>query len=213
MYKMGGKDLSICEKCKRESCIYPNLCKNLDNSHAPMLTLYDKILKIKGIKKFFIGSGIRYDLFLNDSGYTDPDGNKFLKEIIEKHTSGWFKVAPEHTEEKVLKSMGKPSFKLFERLKFEFDKIVSNSNLNHVIVPYFISSHPGCSMEDMKRLALNPVLKNIRTEQVQDFTPTPMTRSSVAFYSGIDPKTLKNTFVERDLKKKQQQKSFFYKKN
>ena len=213
MYKMRGKDLSICEKCKRESCIYPNLCKNLDNSHAPMLNLYDKILKVKGIKRFFIGSGIRYDLFLNENGYTDSDGNKYLKEVIEKHTSGWFKVAPEHTEERVLKAMGKPSFKLFEKLKFEFDKITTSNSLNHVIVPYFISSHPGCNSEDMKRLALNPVLKNIRTEQVQDFTPTPMTRSSVAFYSGIDPKTLKSIFVEKDLKKKQQQKGFFYKKN
>ena len=212
MYKMEGKNLLQCNKCRRDSCIYPNICNNLNNSHTPLLDLYKKVAVVKGVKKAFIGSGIRYDLFINERGYLNDSGKTYLEEVITKHTSGRFKVAPEHTSDHVLKAMGKPSFKLFEKLKSEFKIITNKHNLKYQIVPYFISSHPGCKMDDMKSLAQNPHLKDISLEQVQDFTPTPMTRSSISFYTGIDPKTMKKIFVERDPKMKQKQKSFFFNK-
>lgn len=212
MYKMEGKNLLQCHKCRRDSCIYPNICNNLNNSHTPLLDLYKKVAVVKGVKKAFIGSGIRYDLFINERGYLNDSGKTYLEEVITKHTSGRFKVAPEHTSDHVLKAMGKPSFKLFEKLKSEFKIITNKHNLKYQIVPYFISSHPGCKMDDMKSLAQNPHLKDISLEQVQDFTPTPMTRSSISFYTGIDPKTMKKIFVERDPKMKQKQKSFFFNK-
>ena len=212
MYKMAGKDLTKCHKCKRDSCAFPVVCANLDTSHQPLIDMYKGVKTIKGIKKAFIGSGIRYDLFLNEKGFIDETGRMYLEEVILNHTSGWFKVAPEHTEEHVLKAMGKPSFKLFTVLKREFDRVVKNKGLKYMIKPYFISSHPGCNLDDMKSLSQNANLKNISLEQVQDFTPTPMTRSSIAFYTGIDPKTLKTIFVERDPIMKQKQKSFFLNK-
>lgn len=212
MYKMKGREQEICYSCKRDSCIFPNICKNLDVSHLSLINLYTKVGEINGVKKVFIGSGIRYDLFLNKDGFIDASGKVYLEEVIKNHTSGWLKIAPEHTEEHVLKAMGKPSFKLFTILKNEFDSIVKREGLKYKIVPYFISSHPGCRMEDMRALSQNPQLKNISLEQVQDFTPTPMTRSSISFHTGIDPKTLKNIFVEKDPRMKIKQKSFFFNK-
>ena len=212
MYDMKGKDMEQCKKCKRDSCIYPGICANLNRSHDKIIDLYNRIEKIPGIKKAFIGSGIRYDLFLNEKGYLDESGKKYLREVIVKHTSGRFKIAPEHTEEHVLKVMGKPSFKLFTFLRKEFEQIVKQEGLRYQLIPYFISSHPGCTMDDMARLSSNPDLRNIQLEQVQDFTPTPMTRSSVSFYTGIDPKTLNKIFVERFPENKLRQKSFFLNK-
>ena len=212
MYKMKGRVISLCEKCKRDSCIYPNICNNLDISHKPLLDLYSKAQKIKGIKRFFISSGIRYDLFLDGYGYLSKDGEEYLKELIVSHTSGRLKVAPEHTEEHVLKSMGKPSFEGFKFLSEEFKRINKIYDLKYQLIPYFISSHPGCNINDMKKLASNPYLAGIELEQVQDFTPTPMTRSSISFCTGIDPKTLKKIFVERDELMKKKQKSFFFNK-
>ena len=212
MYKMKGKNLAICVKCHRASCIYPSICNNLNHSHQPLLNLYSKASKIKNIKKNFVSSGIRYDLFLNGKGYLDNSGKEYLKELILNHTSGRLKVAPEHTEESVLKAMGKPSFSNFIFLKDEFERICNNEQKRFQLIPYFISSHPGCTMEHMRALASNKTLKGVHLEQVQDFTPTPMTRSAAAFYSGIDPVTLKKMFVERDLNKKKKQKSFFFNK-
>lgn len=212
MYKMKGKNLDICKKCKRESCNYPNVCKNLDHSHVPLLVLYKKAEEIKGIKKSFVSSGIRYDLFLNEKGYLDESGKSYFKELVLNHTSGRLKVAPEHTEDVVLKSMGKPSFASFVFLKDEFEKICRIGQKRYQLIPYFISSHPGCTMEHMRALSSNKALRGVRLEQVQDFTPTPMTRSSVAYYAGIDPVTLKNIFVEKDMEKKKRQKSFFFNK-
>ena len=212
MFAMSGKDMELCKKCRKDSCIYPKICPNLKRSHDPLLDLYKEIDKIPGVKKAFIGSGIRYDLFLNESGYLDESGRKYLHEIIVSHTSGRLKVAPEHTEEHVLKAMGKPSFRSFMFLKEEFEKINKDEGLKFQLVPYFISSHPGCKISDMRSLSQNSGLKGIDLEQVQDFTPTPMTRSSVAFYSGLDPKTLKNIFVETDSSGKQKQKQFFFNK-
>ena len=212
MYKMGGKDKTMCSKCLRQSCLFPSMCHNLSHSHAPLLNLYKKVLNVQGIRHAYIGSGIRYDLFLNEKGFLDDTSAPYLRELITKHTSGRLKVAPEHTEERVLQVMAKPSFRLFERLRYEFDKITREEGLKYQLVPYFISAHPGCRMEDMEALSRNRYLKGLYMEQVQDFTPTPMTVSSVAFYTGIDPKTGKKIFVERNIQKKQRQKSFFFNK-
>ena len=212
MYGMGGRDRSLCDKCRRKSCLFPLPCRNLDRSHARLLKLYADVLKVKGIKHAYIGSGIRYDLFLTEDGFVDETSCPYLKELVLKHTSGRLKVAPEHTEDKVLYYMGKPSFRLFERLRMEFDKIVRKAGVRTELVPYFISSHPGCTMKDMEKLASNPALKGIWMEQVQDFTPTPMTVSSVMFYTGLDPRTMKPVFTERDPEKKRRQKSFFFRK-
>jgi len=212
MYGMHGKNQELCAKCRRKSCLDPSPCPNLDRSHKRLLGLYGRIATVKGIRHSYIGSGIRYDLFLNEKGYVDETSYPYLKTLILDHTSGRLKVAPEHTEDDVLKLMAKPSFKLFERLRVEFDSIVRSSDRKCELVPYFISSHPGCTMQHMKNLASNPALKGIYMEQVQDFTPTPMTTSSVMFYSGIDPKTMKPVFVEHNMDNKKKQKSWFFKK-
>ena len=212
MYGMHGKDPELCAKCRRKSCLFPSPCRNMDRSHARLLKLYAQIAKIKGIRHAYIGSGIRYDLFLDEKGFVDETSYPYLKELILEHTSGRLKVAPEHTEDAVLKLMAKPSFKLFERLRMEFDNIVGSSGRKCELVPYFISAHPGCGMREMRRLASNPALKGLYMDQVQDFTPTPMTTSSVMFYTGLDPKGAQKVFVERDLQKKKEQKSFFFRR-
>ena len=212
MYGMHGKDSQLCAKCRRKSCLFPSPCKNMDRSHARLLKLYERIAKTKGIRHAYIGSGIRYDLFLDEKGFVDETSYPYLKELILEHTSGRLKVAPEHTEDEVLKLMAKPSFKLFERLRMEFDNIVRSSGRKCELVPYFISAHPGCGMREMRRLASNSALKGLYMDQVQDFTPTPMTTSSVMFYTGLDPKGLQKVFVERDLQKKKEQKSFFFRR-
>jgi uncharacterized radical SAM protein YgiQ len=213
MYGMGGKDRSLCEVCRRKSCLFPSPCNNLDRSHFRLLDLYHKISEVKGIRHFYIGSGIRYDLFLDEKGFVDDSSYPYLKELVLNHTSGRLKVAPEHTESSVLKYMAKPSFKLFEKLRYEFDKINRKAGTHVGLVPYFISGHPGCTMEDMKKLSVNPALKGLYMDQVQDFTPTPMTTSSIMFYTGIDPRTMKPVFVEHDIERKKLQKSFFFKKH
>ncbi|MCM1503288.1 MAG: YgiQ family radical SAM protein [Bacteroidales bacterium] len=212
MYGMRGKDTSLCEKCRRKSCLFPSPCRNMDRSHARLLKLYSRIAAVKGIRHAYIGSGIRYDLFLDEKGYVDETSYPYLRELILEHTSGRLKVAPEHTEDSVLKLMAKPSFRLFERLRHEFDAIVRSSGRKCELVPYFISSHPGCSMKQMQSLAHNPALKGLYMDQVQDFTPTPMTTSSVMFYTGLDPRNMQKVFVERDMERKRAQKSFFFRR-
>ena len=212
MYGMGGMDETVCGKCFRKSCLFPKMCPNLRHSHWRLLKLYERIGKIPGIKHAYIGSGIRYDLFLDEKGFLDNSSEKYLTELIVKHTSGRLKVAPEHTQDSVLKQMNKPSFKLFETLKREFDRVVKSSRIKCELVPYFISSHPGCSIKEMELLSQKNVLKGVYMDQVQDFTPTPMTKSSVSYYSGLDPKTLQPLFVERNSQGKKLQKSYFFKK-
>ncbi|MFA7115922.1 MAG: YgiQ family radical SAM protein [Bacteroidales bacterium] len=212
MYALQGKDLSICAKCLRKSCLYPSLCPNLNHSHAKLLELYKKIDGIKGVKRSFIGSGIRYDLFLNDKGFFDDESRKYFEEVVVNHTSGRFKIAPEHTEDKVLKYMAKPSFSYFIKLRQYFDALMKKKGLKYMIVPYFISSHPACTLEDMKKLRSNPALKGIYLDQVQDFTPTPMTASSAMYYSGLDIKTFKPLFCETNQTRKREQKSLFFRK-
>lgn len=212
MYGMTGKDRSLCDKCRRKSCLFPSPCRNMDRSHARLLALYDRIARIKGIRHAYIGSGIRYDLFLDEKGFVDETSYPYFKSLVLEHTSGRLKVAPEHTEDEVLKLMAKPSFRLFERLRLEFDAVVASSGKKCELVPYFISAHPGCGMREMKRLASNPALRGLYMDQVQDFTPTPMTTSSVMFYTGLDPKNLQKVFVERDIERKREQKSFFFRR-
>ena len=211
MYGMHGKDESLCAKCRRRSCLYPGPCPNLDRDHTRLLNLYHRIDATKGIRHSYIGSGIRYDLFLTEDGFVDASSKPYLKELVLDHTSGRLKVAPEHTEDHVLQKMAKPSFRLFERLRFEFDKINREAGTHVGLVPYFISSHPGCTLKDMQRLADHPALKGIWMDQVQDFTPTPMTTSSVMFWSGIDPRDMTPVFTEHDMDRKREQKSLFFK--
>ena len=211
MYGMHGKNLELCDKCKRRSCLFPARCPNLDCDHTRLMALYKKIDAVKGIRHSYIGSGIRYDLFLTEDGYVDGSSRDYLKTLVLDHTSGRLKVAPEHTEDHVLQKMAKPSFRLFERLRKEFDGINREAGTHVGLVPYFISSHPGCTLKDMQRLASHPALKGIWMDQVQDFTPTPMTTSSVMFYSGLDPRDMKPVFTEHDPGRKQEQKSFFFK--
>ncbi|MBE6230421.1 MAG: YgiQ family radical SAM protein [Bacteroidales bacterium] len=212
MYGMGGMDETVCGKCFRKSCLFPKVCPNLRHSHWRLLKLYERIRKIPGIRHAYIGSGIRYDLFLDEKGFLDNSSQKYLNELIVNHTSGRLKVAPEHTQDSVLKQMNKPSFKLFETLKREFDKVVKQNRIKCELVPYFISSHPGCSIKEMELLSQKSVLRGVYMDQVQDFTPTPMTKSSVSYYSGLDPKTLQPIFVEKNPQGKKLQKSYFFKK-
>lgn len=204
MYRMGGRDERLCAKCRRPSCLHPRRCPNLDNDHRPLLALYEKIRRIKGIRKAFIGSGIRYDLF---------DDSPYLQTVLKYHTSGRLKVAPEHTEAEVLDLMRKPPFALFEQLNTDFHRICRNEGLNYQLIPYFISSHPGCRENDMKELA-RKVLGKLRftLEQVQDLTPTPMTLSSVMFWTGENPYTHEKVYVARSQEEKRRQKSWFFRK-
>ncbi len=202
MYRMGGRDRELCRRCRRPSCLHPKRCPNLDNDHRPLLDLYARIRAVKGIKKAFIGSGIRYDLF---------DDSPYLETVLRHHTSGRLKVAPEHTEEGVLKLMRKPPFALFERLNADFHRICKQEGLPYQLIPYFISSHPGCTERDMQALS-GKVLGRLRftLEQVQDLTPTPMTLSSVMFYTGENPYTRETVYVARTQEEKRRQKSYFF---
>ena len=203
MYRMGGRNKALCAKCIRPSCIFPAPCRNLDNNHRPLIDLYRKVTAIKGIKKAFIGSGIRYDLF-------EQDGDAYLREVIRNHVSGRLKVAPEHTEEHVLKLMRKPSFELFRSLNERFNRICQQEGLNYQLIPYFISSHPGCTEADMRHLAVETRRLHFRLEQVQDLTPTPLTLSSVMFYTGFNPYTGEKVYVARSQEEKRRQKSYFF---
>ena len=202
MYRMRGKDEALCKRCKRPSCLHPKLCPNMNNDHRPLLDLYRKIREVKGIKKAFIGSGIRYDLF---------DDSPYFETVVKYHTSGRLKVAPEHTEERVLKLMRKPSFSMFEDMNRRFQQICRREELKYQLIPYFISSHPGCEERDMRALADKVLGKlHFNLEQVQDLTPTPMTLSSVMFYTGTNPYTGEEVYVARSQDDKRRQKSYFF---
>lgn len=203
MYRMGGRNETLCRKCSRPSCIFPSLCRNLNNDHRPLVDLYRKVDRIDGIKKSFIGSGIRYDLF-GDNNWD------YLREVVVNHVSGRLKVAPEHTGDGVLRLMRKPSFALFRDLNERFQKICRDEGLNYQLIPYFISGHPGCTEQDMRNLAAETRRLHFRLEQVQDLTPTPMTLSSVMFYTGENPYTGEKVYVARSQDEKRKQKSYFF---
>ncbi|MBR1667831.1 MAG: YgiQ family radical SAM protein [Bacteroidaceae bacterium] len=212
MYAMHGKNLDLCHQCKRPSCIHPNICKNLNIDHSGLLDIYHAVDALPHIKKSFIGSGVRYDLLLHDTG--DARINKinrqYTEELITKHVSGRLKVAPEHTSDRVLNLMRKPSFRLFYDFKRIFDDINRRKNLRQQIIPYFISSHPGCTAEDMAELAVLTKDLNFQLEQVQDFTPTPMTVSTETWYTGIHPYTLEPIFSAKTPQQKLAQRQFFF---
>ena len=212
MYGMRGRNLNACEKCKRPSCIHPQICPNLNTDHTALLDIYRSVDAIPGIKKSFIGSGVRYDLILHHS--KDEESNKaameYARELITKHVSGRLKVAPEHTSDNVLQLMRKPLFRQFDDFKHIFDRINREAHLNQQIIPYFISSHPGCREEDMAQLAVLTKRLDFQLEQVQDFTPTPMTVSTETWYTGYDPYTLQEVYSAHSQKEKLAQRQYFF---
>ncbi|KAA6332909.1 Ribosomal protein S12 methylthiotransferase RimO [termite gut metagenome] len=212
MYMMKGKDEVLCRRCKRPSCMYPGICVNLSTDHRPLLDIYHSVDSIEGIKKSFVGSGVRYDLLLHESkdGTINKTASEYINELIIRHVSGRLKVAPEHTNKNVLEIMRKPSFDLFEAFKRIFDRMNREHNLNQQLVPYFISSHPGCQEEDMKALATIIRRLNFRLEQVQDFTPTPMTLATEMWYTGYHPYTLKPVFSAKTQQEKLAQRRYFF---
>ncbi len=217
MYMMQGKRRELCEKCKRPSCIHPAVCPNLNGDHQPLLDIYRSVDALPGIKKSFIGSGVRYDMLLHD--WKDEALNKaaseYTHELITKHVSGRLKVAPEHTSDAVLNIMRKPSFSLFRQFKSIFDSTCRKAGLRQQLIPYFISSHPGCTVRDMAELAAITKQMNYKLEQVQDFTPTPLTVSTTCWATGFHPYTLEPIYSAKTPKEKQEQNKFFfwYKKN
>lgn len=212
MYMMGGRDKKLCSVCRRPSCIHPSVCKNLNTDHRPLLDIYKAVDATEGIKKSFIGSGVRYDLLLHKSSNEELNktSKEYIEELIRHHVSGRLKVAPEHTEDHVLKLMRKPSFKLYYDFKEIFDHINTRHNLRQQIIPYFISSHPGCTEEDMKQLSRKTKQLGLHLEQVQDFTPTPMTVSTETWYSGFHPYTLERVFSAKSPQQKQRQRQYFF---
>jgi uncharacterized radical SAM protein YgiQ len=211
MYRMKGKDMKLCQSCSRPSCIWPAVCRNLNANHKQLTELYRKVDRMEGIRKSFVGSGIRYDLLFPEwNKSAGRDEGEYLEELITNHVSGRLKVAPEHTSSGVLAHMRKAPFDLFKKLKKRFDAVKVKHELKYEIIPYFISSHPGCTDSDMKELVAEVRSLGIKPEQVQDFTPTPMTLSTLMYYTGFDPYTGKKVYVARNIEEKRRQKEFFF---
>ena len=211
MYRMKGKEMKLCKVCSRPSCIWPAVCNNLNANHKELTDLYRKVDKTEGIKKSFIGSGIRYDLLFPEwNKSAGRDEGEYLEELITKHVSGRLKVAPEHTSPHVLSYMRKAPFELFRKLKKRFDNIRIKHDLKFEMIPYFISAHPGCTDTDMKDLVTEVKSLGIKPEQVQDFTPTPMTLATLMYYTGFDPYSGKKVYVARNIEEKRRQKEYFF---
>jgi uncharacterized radical SAM protein YgiQ len=212
MYRMQGTDETLCRKCRKPSCLAPVICKNLHADHAPLLDLYHMAGRTPGVKKIFIGSGVRYDLLLHryEDERLNRSARRYTEELIAGHVSGRLKVAPEHTEEHVLKLMRKPPFRLFEQFNALFDRTNEAHHLRQQLVPYFISSHPGCTAADMAELAAKTKKLHFRLEQVQDFTPTPMTLATEMYYTGFHPYTLECIYCARKKEEKLAQRRFFF---
>lgn len=212
MYQMHGKDLDKCRKCVRPSCLHPQPCKNLNNDHAQLLDIYHAVDALPEVKKSFIGSGVRYDLSMakHSDERVNQTNAQYNRELIIKHVSGRLKVAPEHTSDRVLNCMRKPSFDLFYKFKQLFDEINHKYDLRQQLIPYFISSHPACTEQDMAELAVITKKLNFHLEQVQDFTPTPMTVASEIYYTGYHPYTLEKVYTARTKEEKQNQRKFFF---
>lgn len=212
MYRMGGRDTGICAKCMRPSCLHPKPCPNLDNDHTLLLEVYKAVDSLPGVKKSFIGSGVRYDLAMHRSGNEKAEAanRRYIAELIRNHVSGRLKVAPEHTEDDVLEVMRKPSFSQFYEFKDIFDRINSRENLKQQLIPYFISSHPGCTETHMAELAIKTRDLDFHLEQVQDFTPTPMTVATEIYYSGVHPYTGEKIFTAITPEQKLAQRQYFF---
>lgn len=212
MYGMKGKKMHICRQCRKPSCIFPTVCFNLNTNHSALLDIYRSVDKIPGIKKSFVGSGVRYDMLLNDAkdAAINESHTEYMRELVTNHVSGRLKIAPEHTSDKVLNMMRKPSFEYFGEFKKQFERINREAGLNQQLIPYFISSHPGCHNEDMADLAIQTKKFDFKLEQVQDFTPTPMTLATEIYYSGYHPYTLEPIFTARGKEEKLEQRKFFF---
>ncbi|MCB0570350.1 MAG: YgiQ family radical SAM protein [Phaeodactylibacter sp.] len=211
MYRMKGKVQEICDRCVSPSCIHPVVCNNLDTSHKPMTELYRKVDAHPKVKKAFVGSGIRYDLLVDSyNKHNDGSLEEYMEQLVTRHVCGRLKVAPEHTSDATLRVMRKPSFKYFHEFKKRYDRINKKHGLHQPLIPYFISSHPGSEMEDMANLAAETKDMGFKLEQVQDFTPTPMTVATVIYYAGVHPYTLKPVYTAKSKKDKQQQHLFFF---
>ncbi|MEY3421786.1 MAG: hypothetical protein RIR48_2082, partial [Bacteroidota bacterium] len=212
MYRMKGKDESICARCQAPSCIHPVICSNLDVSHKPLTQIYKKVDAHPGVKKAFVTSGIRYDLLVDDFNKNNQDGNhdEYMEQLVTKHVCGRLKVAPEHTADATLKVMRKPGFKYFRKFKEKFDAIQAKHGLKQPLIPYFISSHPGTTEEDMANLAAETKDLGFRLEQVQDFTPTPMTVATEIYYSGVHPYTLQPVETPKTAEDKKTQNNYFF---
>ncbi len=212
MYMMQGENKEACHHCRRPSCLFPTVCPNLVTDHRPLLELFKQVDSLKEVKKSHVGSGVRYDLVMHR--HRNPDiadsGRLYAEELIAHHVSGRLKVAPEHTSDKVLNYMRKPSFRLFHDFKSLFDKVNKREGLRQQLIPYFISSHPGCSEEAMAELAVMTKYLNFHLEQVQDFTPTPMTLATEMYYTGIDPYTGEKVFTARTAEQKLGQRKYFF---
>jgi len=212
MYGMKGIKKHICRQCRKPSCIFPKVCFNLNTDHNPLLDIYRSVDKVPGIKKSFIGSGVRYDMLLSNTKNNEFNKShiEYIRELITNHVSGRLKVAPEHTSDAVLDLMRKPSFAYFGQFKQQFERINREAGLNQQLIPYFISSHPGCHNEDMADLAIQTKKLDFKLEQVQDFTPTPMTLATEIYYSGFHPYTLEPTFTAKTKDEKLEQRKFFF---
>ena len=212
MYGMGGRDKQKCRRCKRPSCVHPAICPNLAVDHSALLDVYHAVEAVPGVKRFFVGSGVRYDLLLHDNkdARMDKAAADYTRELITRHVSGRLKVAPEHTSDRVLGIMRKPPFRQFLQFKKIFDRINAEHGLRQQLIPYFISSHPGCTEEDMAELAAITRSLNFHLEQVQDFTPTPMTVSTEIYYTGYHPYTLEKVYTARTKEEKLAQRMFFF---
>jgi uncharacterized radical SAM protein YgiQ len=210
MYQMKGIDQEACDRCAAPSCVFPVICKNLDASPEKMTQLYREVAKHPKVKKAFVSSGLRYDLMFNERSRDPKKDNEYVEQLITHHVSGRLKVAPEHTEDHVLKSMRKPAFHYFETFKRKFEEISAKKGIRQEIIPYFISSHPGCTPEDMAQLAIKTKRLGYRLEQVQDFTPTPMTVATEIYYSGYHPYTLKEVKTAITMDEKTRQRTFFF---
>lgn len=212
MYRMGGKNLALCEKCFKPSCLHPKVCPNLNTDHQPLLDLYHAVDAMPGMKKSFIGSGVRYDLSMHCTGDSriDATNRRYNEELITSHVSGRLKVAPEHTSDTVLNLMRKPSFQLYHEFSRFFDTVNSRHGLKQQLIPYFISSHPGCREVDMAELAAETKELNLHLEQVQDFTPTPMTLSTEIYYTGYHPYTGEKVFTPITSEEKLAQRKYFF---
>ncbi|HEY5592769.1 MAG TPA: YgiQ family radical SAM protein [Paludibacter sp.] len=212
MYGMKGIKMHICHQCRKPSCIFPKVCFNLNTDHNPMLDIYRSVDQVPGVKKSFIGSGVRYDILLSDTKNheTNKSHSEYIRELITNHVSGRLKIAPEHTSDAVLNMMRKPSFAYFGEFKKQFERINREAGLNQQLIPYFISSHPGCHNEDMADLAVLTKKFDFKLEQVQDFTPTPMTLATEIYYSGYHPYTLEPIFTAKSKDEKLEQRKFFF---
>lgn len=212
MYALSGKDKSLCAKCMRPSCLHPSPCTNLNTDHSALLDIYHSVDALPGVKKSFIGSGVRYDLSMHPTGNKriDAANLRYNRELITSHVSGRLKVAPEHTCPEVLGIMRKPSFELYHKFNRLFIDTNAQAGLNQQLIPYFISSHPGCREEDMAELAVETKHLNLHLEQVQDFTPTPMTLATEIYYTGIHPYTGKEIYTAKTPQQKQAQRRYFF---